>query len=144
VISPNTNKVYGRQDCRGEEQSCLFINLNHQDAPDLDEELELFALITMPFALRGHYKASIAYPHRSAKRTSSSEAERLHALPSPLAVCGRCARFGMTGRPRHDHDRRPGVDGFDLKARDALVIGGDLFQHLLRQHVGHQPEAISA
>ena len=33
-------------------------------------------------------------------------------------------------------DRRLGVEAFDLKTGDALVVGGDVFQFLLRQHVG--------
>jgi hypothetical protein len=33
------------------------------------------------------------------------------------------------------HDRRPAVEPFDLEARDAFVVGGDVFELLLRQYV---------
>src|ERR1700761_1963768 len=40
------------------------------------------------------------------------------------------------------HDRRLGVERLDLEAGDALVIGGDVFELLLRQHVGDDLVAI--
>src|ERR1700738_2165728 len=44
----------------------------------------------------------------------------------------RCARRPIW----HLHDRRLGVEAFDLEAGDTLVVGGDVFQFLQRQHVG--------
>ena len=43
---------------------------------------------------------------------------------------------------RHLHDRRLGVEAFDLEAGDALVVGGDVFQLLQRQHVGDDVVAV--
>ena len=40
------------------------------------------------------------------------------------------------------HDRRLGVERIDLEAGDALVVGGDVFELLLRQHVGHDLIAV--
>ena len=43
---------------------------------------------------------------------------------------------------RHLHDRRLGVEAFDLETGDALVVGGDVFQFLQRQHVGDDVVAV--
>ena len=40
------------------------------------------------------------------------------------------------------HDRRFGVQALDLEARDALVVGGDVFQLLPSQHVGDIFESV--
>ncbi len=49
------------------------------------------------------------------------------------------ARVDLSGSERLSRkldDRWFGVEPFHLEAGDALIVGGDVFQFLLRQHVG--------
>src|SRR5437660_2189531 len=44
--------------------------------------------------------------------------------------------------PRDLDDRRLGVEAFDLETGDALVVGGDVFQLLQREHIGDDVVAV--
>src|SRR5438552_1218084 len=57
--------------------------------------------------------------------------------PSPFRLARSPRRF-----PRDVDDRRLGVEAFDLGAGDALVVGGDVFQLLQREHIGDDVVAV--
>src|SRR6187399_386114 len=57
--------------------------------------------------------------------------------PSSLRLARRPRGF-----PRELDDWRLGVEPLDLEAGDALVVGGDVFQLLQREHVGDDVVAV--